>query len=102
MTFSPTTRDLELIASLAHARAPVARIAAAIGISELEYSAWCQRLALGRAWREPLVISARPERRLPERLRVRADRLFEQASAPAQEDEGEIAEAASRYYSVAS
>jgi hypothetical protein len=73
-----TTRDLELIAIMAHARAPVARIAAALGISEPEYSAWLQRLALGRAYVAPVTIPARPVRKVPARLR--AERFFESAT----------------------
>jgi hypothetical protein len=93
-----TTRDLELIAVLAHARAPVARIAAALGISEPEYSAWLQRLALGRTWREPVLLPARPVRKAPKSPRIVADRVFMDAKEAPQADEGDIA-AAIEFYS---
>ena len=95
-----TTGQLELIATMSHARAPVARICEALDISEPEYSAWCQRLALGRAYVEPLTIPARPERKAPERARLRAERYFESVSeAPAPLDDAGIA-AANDYYSM--
>ncbi len=98
VTFEPTTSDLELIASLSHARTPPDKIAAFLGISEPEYSAWLQRLAMGRAYVPAMVIPPRPERKVPERLRVRAERCFESVSAPVA-DAGEV-EAAARRYSV--
>jgi len=91
-----TTRDLELIAVMAHARAPVARIAAALGLSEDAFKAWCQRLALGRAYVPAVAIPARRVRVVPERLR--AERFFEQASEAPQADAAEIA-AAVEFYS---
>jgi len=62
------------------------------------YSAWLQRLAMGRAYVAPLVLPPRPVRKAPERSRVVAERLFEGATEAPQADEGEIA-AASRFYS---
>jgi hypothetical protein len=97
--FEPSTRDMELIASLSIARAPPARIAAALGISEPEYAAWCTRLALGRAYVPAVVIPARRVRVVPERLRYRAERYFEAAVDAPPTDEAEI-EAAVRFYSV--
>lgn len=94
-----TTAQLETIATLSHARTPPDKIAEALGISEDAFKAWCARLALGRAWREPVLLPARPERKAPERLRMRAERYFEQATDAPQADEGEIA-AAVEYYSV--
>ena len=97
MIFEPTTHDLELIASLSIARAPVARIAAAVNLSEAEFSAWCARLALGRAWHEPVAIPPKRERRVPERLKVRAERYFESVSEPPQADGAAIQEAVEFY-----
>jgi hypothetical protein len=49
MTWQPTTRDLETIAELGHARAPMDKIAAELGISPAEFSAWTGRLVAARA-----------------------------------------------------
>jgi hypothetical protein len=93
-----TTEQLETIAQLTIARTPPDKIAAAVNISEDMFAAWCTRLALGRAWREPVTIPPKPERRLPERLRYRAERYFEAVSdAPALLDDAAIQEAVLRY-----
>ena len=72
-----TNSQLETVAVMLHARAPVARIAAALGISEAEFSAWAARLALGRAWCEPVTIPARPVPKVPKSPRIVAERIFE-------------------------
>ncbi len=77
MIFNPSTGDLELIASLSHARCPVARIAAALNISEDAFKVWRARLALGRAWREPVMVPPRPAPVVAKSPRIVAERLFE-------------------------
>jgi hypothetical protein len=63
-----------------HARASSEQIAAALGISEDAFKAWCQRLTLGRAWAAlpPMPVAkgtqTRGTRGDP---RIRAQRLFE-------------------------
>ena len=43
-----------------HARCPVAKIAAALGIiAPEEFSAWAGRLAMGRAWVEPVALAVK-------------------------------------------
>ena len=69
-----TTAQLEIIATLSHARAPAAQICEALGISEAEFAAWHQRLAMGRSYVEPVSIPSKPVRQLPERLRFRAEK----------------------------
>ena len=46
MTFEPTTRDMEMIASLS-TRGARSRIAAALGISEDEFAAFAAPVAMG-------------------------------------------------------
>ena len=75
MNFRPTPKQLELI-SLTHARAPVDKICAALGITEADFSAWAGRLAVGRAW-SALPPAAAPEPVAPVDPRIRAQRLFE-------------------------
>jgi hypothetical protein len=84
MTWQPTTRDLETIATLGHARAPVAKICAALGLSEAEFSAWAGRLALGRVWSAmpPIPVAKAPEPTEPRLARIVADRLFEGDPVP--------------------
>jgi hypothetical protein len=97
MTFEPTTRDLELIATMSQARAPSDKIAAVLGISEDAFAAWCQRLALGRSYVEPVSIPERPIR-VPKSPRIVAERIFMDAKeAPAPLDEDIIQEASRRY-----
>jgi hypothetical protein len=48
MTWRPTPADLELIATMGHARATTARIAGALGISRDVFTAWAARLAATR------------------------------------------------------
>jgi hypothetical protein len=45
MNFKPTTRQLETIAELGHARIPADRIAVARGIEPEAFAAWASRLA---------------------------------------------------------
>ena len=49
MSWNPSTKQLECIAEMAHAKAPVAQIAAAVGLTPEEFCAWCARLAAARA-----------------------------------------------------
>jgi hypothetical protein len=77
VTFEPTNRDLELIVVMSHARAPVARIAAVLGISEAEFAAFADRLAMGRRHVEPVAIPARPVPVVPKSPRIVAERIFE-------------------------
>ena len=95
-----TTAQLEIIATLSHARAPAAQICEALGISEAEFAAWHQRLAMGRSYVEPVSIPSKPVRQLPERLRFRAERIFENATeAPQPRADAAEIEAAVRRYS---
>jgi hypothetical protein len=81
--WKPTTRQLETIADMGNARAPVDRIAAALGIKPEEFMAWTGRLAATRTldvdalYRAPPPPSCRHEKATP---RVIADRVFETAS----------------------
>jgi len=74
-TFHPTTAQLETIATLINARASSERIAAALGISEAEFSAWGARLMAGRAFDEsPTPQPPAPEAVTPQTV---AERVFE-------------------------
>jgi hypothetical protein len=56
--FKPTRRDLETIAELTHARAPISAIAAAVGVPVDHLVAWRRRCANAAAadaarWQRP-------------------------------------------------
>jgi hypothetical protein len=76
--WQPTTRQLETIATLGHARAPADKIAAALGVTLEEFSAWAGRLTATRTLdveAPPLPTPPmRPERGSP---KILADRVFE-------------------------
>jgi hypothetical protein len=78
MTWKPTLAQLETIADMSHARAPVAAMASAVVLSPEAFIAWRRRsLAAVRAEEarhakpEPVVAAVSP--------RVVADRAFERA-----------------------
>jgi len=77
MTFEPTTRDLETVATLTHARTPADKIAAALGVSEDAFGAWRARLAFGRAYVPAVVIPSKPVRVVPKSPRIVAEHMFE-------------------------
>jgi hypothetical protein len=83
MTWKPTLAQLETIADMSHARAPVAAMAAAVGLSPEAFIAWRRRsLAAVRAEEAR---HAKPEPIPPKPVvaavspRVVADRAFERA-----------------------
>jgi hypothetical protein len=84
MIWKPNTHQLEAIAVLGHARATVGKIAAALGITEAEFSAWAGRLALGRAWSvlPPIPVAKVVPPLAPLDPRIRAQRLFEGDQVP--------------------
>ena len=76
MAWKPSTRQIEIVDQYLHARMSPARIAAALGIDEAEFTAWAARLAATRdivPIEAPLLI---PELGVHE-ARMAADRLFE-------------------------
>ena len=83
MVWKPSTAQLETIAELTHARMGVARTAAAVGVTEAEFTAWVNRLVASREAppvEVPFVIRPPRERE----ARLTADRVFdrpEQAAA---------------------
>jgi len=81
MSWTPSTRDLETVATMSHAKAPAAQIARAVGISTAEFEAWCARLAQAREFMMALAVLPLPPRRQvevaePGRCRIVADRVF--------------------------
>ena len=94
-----TTAQLETVAVMANARCPADKIAAALGVTFEELTAFAERLARGRAYVEPLTIPARPVRKAPERARLRAERMFLDATETPLVDAAEV-EAACRRYSI--
>ena len=77
MTFEPNTVQLEIIAIMVHARTPVARIAAVLGVTLEEFTAFAGRLAMGRAYVPAVTIPPKPERMVAKSPRIVAQRLFE-------------------------
>ena len=87
MSFNPSTRDLETIALMTHAKATTAQIAAAVGVELDEFRAWCQRLAAARDFGMPVMPAKAPAKEPPApvsfaevaalRSKIIADRLFE-------------------------
>jgi hypothetical protein len=74
--FKPTTSDLETIAILGNARAPVGKIAAAVGLSESEFRAWTARLVATRALDIPETCQKPPPPIVPRTWGI-AERVFE-------------------------
>ena len=62
--WQPTTKQLELVVTMAHARAPAAAIAAAVGLAEDEFRSWCATLAAARELMMALAVMPLPPRRL--------------------------------------
>jgi hypothetical protein len=83
MTWNPTTKQLETIAILGNARAPVGKIAAAVGIGEAEFKAWTARLVATRALDIPEPCQPPPLPIVPTPIRTRslAERVFERPDA---------------------
>jgi len=81
MNWKPTTRQLETLAELAIARAPVAVMAAALGLTPEAFVAWRRRsLAAARAEEERYKPEPIPEPKpvvAPVSPRIVAERLFE-------------------------
>jgi hypothetical protein len=82
MNWKPSTEQLLTIAEFGHARAPVAKIAAALGVSEDEYSTWTKRLVATRTLsvdeRERMLYQPRSIQDLRrEHARMQGERLFE-------------------------
>jgi hypothetical protein len=84
MIWKPNTSQLETIAIMGHARSPVDKIAAALGITPEEFSAWAGRLALGRAWSAlpPMPVAKVVPPLAPLDPKIRAQRLFEGDQVP--------------------
>jgi hypothetical protein len=80
MTWKPTLAQLETIADMSHARAPVAAMARAVGLSPEAFIDWRQRcmMALSTAFEEAI---ANPEPKpvvaAPVSPRIVAERAFE-------------------------
>ena len=78
MAWKPSTRQIEIVDQYLHARMSPARIAAALGIAEAEFTSWAGRLIATREVppiEVPMIFPAPRERE----ARITADRDFEGA-----------------------